>query len=152
MQVYPLLVAAIFLALIGLVGARKHPAISHQSTFLPAAEAMVTYHQAAVAYAQQPNSVPGTVPSSTIAGFLPPGATIPSGFVSVITAPGTVTTYTVSTAASQPLTSQLIQQLTAYGLYAGIVQAGQIVPIGSQSPVAALGGAPNGSIAIETIL
>ena len=109
-------------------------------------------HEAAIRYAEANPGANGAIGQSSVDTYLSTGYADPGLFTYVITSPGTVTTYMTVPVAAQSTVISRIQKLYSFALYAGIVTAGNIVPLLPNQPVAAPVGVPNGVIAIQTIV
>jgi hypothetical protein len=113
---------------------------------------MAVCHNALVQYVQANHGVTGAIPTASVDAYLPPGSADPGTFTYLVTAPGTATTYLTAPARGQIIAITVIQKLSNYSLFAGVVSGGSIVPRLPAQPVPAPGGVPDGVIAVQTIV
>lgn len=140
------------LMVLALVTASMRPHATVEFTNNNPTSSMIACHEALIQYFGANPSVTGAISASAVDAYLPAGLTDPGTFSYRAVAPGTVATYLTTPVSNQALLIQIVQRLSNYGLLAGPVTGGQIVPILPNTPVAAIAGVPNGTIAIQTVL
>jgi hypothetical protein len=152
MTVLPAYVNSVFLMVIAMLIAVTHYPIQRTSQYLFSISAMIACHEALIQFADQnPNSV-GTIPAASVDAFLPPGIGDPGLFTYVVQAPGTAATYLTAPSLTQGTIILMVQRLSVYAITAGAVIGGNIVPALPATPVAAIAGVPNNTIAIQSPL
>jgi hypothetical protein len=109
-------------------------------------------HYADATYPYGTAVVSGTVAPAVVDAYLAPGTRDPGSYTYLMTSPDTVTTYVALPPSGLQVAVTQLQKLANYGIIAGPVIAGQIVPHLPTQPTTAAAGVPNGAIAIQTVL